>query len=236
MWGNIIFSDSMEDVQWAMANHYKVIALVDDPTPYRQFSDIVPLSNLLPPTAAITSEIDGDKVTAEAIYRQYLNTKDPMESIGVVLLALMAGINVMIYLPIDESMAFNFIQIFAQYFAEQFGINIGSMAVPATMIGDPQHMACIANLLYSFDYIPFSQYCMMMPAWVPPAPVVIDKMMKAMCYNFPGGMDECVKFCMTYIANSKNRLQTETMGQAQANAGKQNPMFLMDDVKAADII
>ena len=40
---------------------------------------------------------------------------------------------------------------------------------------------------------------------------------------------------MTYIANSKNRLQTETMGQAQANAGKQNPMFLMDDVKAADI-
>lgn len=231
MWGNIIFTDSAEDLQWAIANHYKVIAMVDDPTPYRQFADVVPLSNLLPPTAAITAEIDGDKTTAEIIYRQYLNTREPMESIGVVLLALLAGINVMIYLPMEESMAFNFIQVFAQYFTEQFGINIGSMAVPATMIGAPNHMACIANLLYAFEYIPFSQYCLMMPAWMPPSQVVVQKMMQAMCYNFPGGMEECLQFCMTYIANTKNNLQSATQGNQ-----KQSALFLMDDVKKGEVM
>ena len=223
MWGTILFSDSAEEVKNAMANHFSIIALVDDPRGYQEYG-IVTLGVLLPPADAICAEIDGNYELAERMYYDYLNTQCS-QVLGMILAALYAGKNLMLFLPPDESMNFKFINIFAQYFASTFGITIGSSAAPTMMASDPRTMANIANVLYSYDFIPFDHFCNLMPMGGFPSEIACAKMMQSLNYNFPGGMEQCVQYCAQYIANEKQQLLARQQNPTQLFA----PVFRVNN-------
>ena len=199
--GMILFSDNPGDINMAIANHFVVIAMVDDPQKYRPYG-IVTLGNLLPPYEAIAAEIDGNKPLSEQIYAQYLNSPNVVNTIGSLLAALVGDKNILLYLPRDESMSFDFIQVFANHMQNMFGIIIGSTAKPSELENNPIKIANIANILYGFDYIPFSMYCEIMPEGCCPSELVCGKMMHSFCYNFKS-MQACMEYCMNYIRNEK---------------------------------
>lgn len=219
MWGSILFTDSIDEVKNFIANQFTVVAMVDNQRQYQQLG-FVTMGALLPPESAIFAEIDGNYPAAQAIYKQYLSSAG-LEYIACLLAAMYAGKNIAIYLPADESMNFNFAQVFAQYWAENFGITIGSSAVDSSMeLINPEYMANIANLLYGFGMIPFQLYCSLVPPNTPPSEMVVGKLMQSLNYNFPT-MELAVKFCMQYIGNEKYQQSLVDSGE-QVNA---SPVF-----------
>jgi len=214
MWGSILFSDSIDDVKDAIANHFQIVALVDDQQKYQQYG-FVTMGVLLPPEQSIFAEIENRYEEAEQLYLEYLNTT-VIEQITALLAALLSGKNLMLYLPMDESMNFKFIQVFSRFFQSMFGITIGSTAVDSSMTNDPVTMQNIANVLYSFNFIPFELYCSLMPIGGSPSEAVCAKMLQSINYNF-NNMNECVAYCIQYIANEKEQQRLKDEGNTMIN-------------------
>ena len=222
MWGSILFSDSQADLKDAIAGGFTIVALVEDQAKYQGFG-FVTLGILLPPPEAISAEIDQRYDEAAAIYISYLNTPERLSVLAMLLTALYSGKKLLIYLPRDESMNFQFIQVFAQFFANYFGITIGSSAVDSNMSMEPACMANIANVMYSFDCIPFNVYCDLMPMGAPPSEMVVSKMMQQLGtngYQFQS-MEQCIAYCAQYIMDEKRQISARNQDPSQLF----NPVF-----------
>ena len=114
-------------------------------------------------------------------------------------------------------------QVFAQFFANYFGITIGSSAVDSNMSMDPACMTNIANVMYSFDCIPFNVYCELMPMGSPPSEMVVSKMMQYLGtngYQFQN-MEQCVAYCTQYIMDEKRQISARNQDPSQLF----NPVF-----------
>lgn len=213
MWGSIIFTDSIDEVKNLIASQFTIVAMVDDQRRYQQLG-FVTMGALLPPESAIFAEIDQNYPMAQSIYEQYLSGPG-LEYIAALIAALYAGKKLALYLPADESMNFGFIQVFAQFWAKNFGITIGSSAVDSSMdIVNPEFMANIANMLYGFNMIPFQVYCNLVPANAIPNEIVVGKIMRSLNYSFPS-MEIAVQFCSQYINNEKYQQSLIESGKQQ---------------------
>lgn len=226
-WGNIVFSDNFPDIEIILRNKGKVIVLADDPTPYAHIPGVLVMSILLPPAAAIYAELDNNKILAEAVYRQHLQSDSALRALAGILTALLARVDIMIYIDRDESMSFEFAQVFASAFHEMFGIHIGSMAAPSTMGPTPIQVAQMANIMFGFNFIPFEMYCVLMPTNMVPSDLVMTKIIGSSPYRFNTAGDAAT-YAMRLIAATKNLM----IRRREAPAGqpaKQGVMFLNSD-------
>lgn len=228
-YGSIIFSDSQSELFTALQAHYTVIALVDDPRPYEAIKGVVTLSNLLPPAASITAEIDGNAPLARDIYGNYLMSECG-RSLGAILAAIHNGIDIMLYLPLEESMNFEFAQVFAEVFDIMFGITIGSSAADSIMHSTLEQQVTMADLMYVYDFIPFEFYAMIMPPGYSPNQVVLTKIASMIPYHFQT-FEDMQRYIIEYIFHTKQRIMKAQSTPAGEPVLK-DAMFMLDQNRA----
>lgn len=204
MIGQIYISNSISDISQGIANNYTIIALVDNGDEYRYISCVV-MGNLLPPYESLSAEIDGDMQAAAQIYYQYLIGKIPV--ISNIIAAMYKGKNILLFVPPDESMNFNFVNVFMMFFAEVFGIGIGTGQSQCTISDTPQYEAMRADTLFINSHIDFETYCSLMPSGSMPSEYACNKIMQMSNYRFTT-IQECATYCFQYINSMKRQQQT----------------------------
>ena len=229
-YGSIVFSDSQSELFTALQNSYRVIALVDDPRPYEAMAGVTTLSNLLPPASAITAEIDGNDPLARDIYASYL-MNECGRSFGAILTAIHYGIDIMIYLPVEESMNFEFAQVFAEVFDIMYGITIGSSAADSIMHSNFEQQVAMADTMYMYDFIPFEFYATIMPPGFSPNPIVLNKLAQMIPYRFQS-LEEAQKYIVEFIFHTRQRIETAQSTPVGQPSARQ-VMFMVDDNRAA---
>ena len=228
--GSIIFSDSEQEMYVALQKNYRVIALVDDSRPYEALSGFVTLSNLLPPASAITAEIDGNEPLARDIYANYL-MNECGRSFAAILTAIHYGINIMIYLPAEESMNFGFAQVFAEVFDIMFGVTIGSSAADSIMHSNYDQQVAMADTMYAYDLIPFEYYATLMPPGYLPNPIILNKLAQMVPYQFQS-VEDMQKYIVEYIFHTKQRIEATQSTPVGQQVPKQI-MFMVNDNRKA---
>ena len=191
---------------------------------------VVTLSNLLPPASAITAEIDGNEPLARDIYANYL-MNECGRSFAAILTAIHYGINIMIYLPYEESMNFGFSQVFAEVFDIMFGITIGSSAADSIMHSNFEQQVAKADTMFAYDLIPFEYYATLMPPGYLPNPVVLNKLAQMIPYQFQT-VEDLQKYIVEYIFHTKQRIEAAQSTPVGQEVPKQ-VMFMLDNNRQA---
>lgn len=120
-----VLSTPMEVYNFAVNNNGKVIFVTEDEEPSLQgLPNRLEASILLPPYESIAAELDGNYQQAELLYGQWLYTKECMDYINLITLAIMEGIPTALYFgPQFEEMKFPFSLI--KFFQINTGIAFG---------------------------------------------------------------------------------------------------------------
>lgn len=149
----------------------KVVFITEDRDPNLiNLPNRLDASVLLPPYEATAAELDGNLNLAEQYYAQWLSTKECMDYINLIALALMKNIPVAVYFG-PELQEMRYPTLFMNYFIRTTGINFGYGNQPGVM--DEQFIPInLANFL-SMDLIDVPEYFAMMPVGCDLPPAII---------------------------------------------------------------
>lgn len=103
--------------------------------------------------------------------------------ICLIITALARGINIILYVPKDESSNLSFVTALAQYLVNTYGITIGSEGIPYQYNTAFDHIIC--TRLYLHDFISYQEFFVAYPANVNIDPVAIQKLMFDMGNTVP---------------------------------------------------
>jgi len=196
----LFISNDFNDVRGAIANGITVVALVDNADDYR-FLNCVIMGVLLPPYESLSAEIDGNKPLAAQIYYQFLFSK--LDIFANLLAAIYRGKRLLLFVPEDESMNFGFVNVLISFFAQTFGITPGIPGTSECIVNDGDiFSANIADTMFVNGLINIQEYCILMPASIPPSENACGRLMQFMNYRFDS-MQQCVQYCTQYIAACK---------------------------------
>lgn len=129
----------------------KIIIMGDPNVAAQQIPNAIIGTTFVPPYQVMISYLDGNIQGFVQQYTSYLTSPEVMSYIANILMALRKGVNIMIYLNIDEfGMYFG---TFSQFIYSAFGITIGSNNTPFGFLNLPQYKNETLSLLYLNDLI-----------------------------------------------------------------------------------
>lgn len=103
--------------------NFKIVSIGELDPSSLQTLNAIKGSVIIPPYIAFESKMNGDEVTFNNIYIDYLNQKEPTSYISAIIAALYQGKNIMLYLTQDEFDMY-FIN-FWNYVKNMYGVTIG---------------------------------------------------------------------------------------------------------------
>lgn len=126
-----ITTDQNEALQMSL-NNGKIVCISNEFNNYPEFVNATGAcigSILTPPYECLSYEIDGDLIAFKQSYLNYLNTKECINFIAVMLRSVYNGTNIVLYLTPDEAtMAYS--RVLLEYLFGSFGIVVGQYGVP----------------------------------------------------------------------------------------------------------
>lgn len=140
------------------AQNYSIICISGESDTYQ---DLIKATNasvatiLLPSYDAVMMELDGNIDGFVNAYFMHLSSNEPSMFINLILRALYNGTNILLYLTKEES-KLNYINVFAKYFNDVFGITIGTESSP--YIFNPLYLPIVYDTLYLNDLMTVSEY------------------------------------------------------------------------------
>lgn len=157
------------------AKDYSIICISGETDEYQsliQATNASIATILLPSYDAVMMELDGNVEGFIGSYFNYLSSKEPSMFINLILRAIYNGTNVLLYLTKEES-RMNYINVFAKYFADVFGITIGSETTQ--YIFNPAYLPIIFDTLYLNDLMTTAEYIKYFPNTVIVNPMTATK-------------------------------------------------------------
>lgn len=206
MWGKVFYSNDINELMIAQQNDIRVVVLDDDRDKYKRIG-CYPMGILLPPFDALEAELNGDFNLSRQIYFDHLQSQYCSEAFGVILTALYAGKNIMIYIASDEARNLEFSTVFLDFIATVFGIVVSTFAYPNNggISNQPNHAANRMNVMYLTGNIPFEVYVKEYPEQIYPDMLVCQKIAFSISPEGYGMMSpqELQYYCYSYIMNCK---------------------------------
>lgn len=159
--GNIyVTTDFNVAMQNAIA--YKIVSIGElDPNSLQSLNAIKG-SVLIPPYVAFESKMNGDEMTFNNIYFDYLNQKEPTSYIAAIITALYQGKNIMLYLNQDEYDMY-FMSLW-NYMKNMYGITIGTGNIPPSF--DEGFSWIICAIMYKSGMIVAQEFLELYPSGV----------------------------------------------------------------------
>ena len=126
MFGTIYLTSSKEQAEAALLCRSAKVVVLDENNPFGNLNDVIMGTILLPPYEAMSAIVDGEDKIAIDIYMDYLNGSTQDMFICVLIAALYKGVNILLYVPEDESFfVYGLLVRFTIY-----GIQVGKDDVP----------------------------------------------------------------------------------------------------------
>jgi hypothetical protein len=217
--GRLYSSNDPGAIPNAMASGFTVIALVDVGNSL-QYPNCAIMSSLLPPPDSITDIINGNVPLGIQRYMVYLGEPAREDTIVCILAALyQKPCNFLLYTEYDADREFHILETISGFFANVFGIVIGSYMnprMPAYSVSTPQFEFTIADLLFVNGFISAREYARMMPPRVLPSPRACSVLLRNINYGFKN-MEDCAKACVGMLNDIRKEMQT----------GKQCPVLIV---------
>jgi len=165
--GSLYITNNLEIVNNAIYNNCNILGLTESQDAIVNLPNMSLVSILLPPPMAMSAELDGNMQAFTSMYYQHLATKEADACIVMIIAALAKGMNLILYVPKDESQL-SFSGVLVQYLFEVYGITTGSDN--NTFDYNPMYNAILCTRLYLHEYITYQDFLVLYPVNIPIMP------------------------------------------------------------------
>ena len=149
--GDIYFTADYEEVlDFSNDPNYIIFALEDENNADFIGTNVLVVSYLLPPYLAWECNMMGSYEDFSMIYYSHLNTEKAQSYFAIIFAAMIKGKTVLIYIPSDDQ-DLQFVDIFARYVNEVFGVTIGSVDEECSF--NTSYFEIIKDLVLKYGYI-----------------------------------------------------------------------------------
>ncbi|MBQ8130867.1 MAG: hypothetical protein IJ193_00070 [Bacilli bacterium] len=216
----LVVTSNVEEKNMALSNpNYRVVVMDDEPYKYFQLingeyalprtESVIPV--LLPPHEAIDAYIEGDYETSNKIYEEYLFTNPNVQHcLNTIFTLLFNNIAVLLFIPQDAEPVWSVINTFINYLYGRYGI-VTTTSANSIPCMDPENYdtdlySVLIDLLYTYDTIPVSEYCLQYP--IEYINTMSEQAITKICFkecNLPPGRpgEEYVQFAINYVYSLK---------------------------------
>lgn len=172
----VVTQDKNLAIQYAMSGN-KVVIVDEGDSTFDNVPNTMNASVLLPNYESVAMELDGNQMGAHNAYMEWLNTKECMDYMCLISLAIYRGVPIMLYFG-QESKEMNFMNELLFVFLSSFGIKFGYVSADsgyANMNGSIEETIMVEafGALLIRGIIDIPTYFNMMPVWANVNPTVI---------------------------------------------------------------
>lgn len=162
MFGSVYLTTDLSVVEQTLQTRSAKVIIVDEENPYPQAMDMVTMASiLLPPYEALSAMVDGEEAIFKQIYFEYLDRPEPASFMAILIAAIYRGINLLLYVPNDESEFL--VPLIAKF--SMYGVIIGDNMRP--FILDPNAEPIRLGLCTYYGMMQVNEYLQRLPEMYP---------------------------------------------------------------------